>query len=389
VLSAVLDNDGQQLSATQARSQALADADHLAVLYAIWTTETTPTRNQHYRDLLMNTLPPGHRAEPGHQARWLWRTLRGAELADLDPARVLAAAIAERDLAGSRDVPAVIDARIRHRLGSVVPLATGPWSTQVPAIADPDRRAYVTEIAALMDARKDRIGEHAAEHALPWAVGALGPVPGDPVDRLEWQQRAASIGAWRELSGYDDLWVPRTSSTSCDQAVFVDHAADARVSSDTVLLKIDRFGERFQRGSGVQRPVRPVLIVMGLVLAQDPPQMGLVPDEGAVEKLAPAPPDPAFGYRVHARRPDVAEHGPDPRISEDRVERSRIVRAAIADHELDPVRLLAEIHNQVPGLLGGPRPGGMQSDPEDADAPGGVLDHGQDVSLGAVQPVRG
>ena len=39
-----------------------------------------------------------------------------------------------------------------------------------------------------------------------------------------------------------NLWVPRTSSTSCDQAVFVDHAADARVSSDTVLLKIDRFG---------------------------------------------------------------------------------------------------------------------------------------------------
>jgi hypothetical protein len=38
------------------------------------------------------------------------------------------------------------------------------------------------------------------------------------------------------------LWVPGTSSTSCDQAVFVDHAADARVSSDTVLLKIDWFG---------------------------------------------------------------------------------------------------------------------------------------------------
>ena len=203
VLSAVLDNDGQQLSATQTRYQALADADHLAILYAIWTAETTPARNQHYRDLLMNALPPGHRAEPGHQTRWLWRTLRAAELAGLDPARVLAEAIAERDLAGSRDVPAVVDARIRHRLGSVVPLPPGPWSAQVPAIADPDRRAYVTEIAALMDARKDRIGEHAAEHALPWAINALGPVPEDPVDRLDWQQRAASIGAWRELSGYD------------------------------------------------------------------------------------------------------------------------------------------------------------------------------------------
>ena len=55
-----------------------------------------------------------------------------------------------------------------------------------------------------MDARKDRIGEYAAEHALPWATGTLGPVPGHPVDRLEWQRRAASIGAYRELSGYDD-----------------------------------------------------------------------------------------------------------------------------------------------------------------------------------------
>ena len=53
-----------------------------------------------------------------------------------------------------------------------------------------------------MDARKDRIGEHAAEHELPWAVAALGPVPAHPLDRLDWQKQAASIGAWRELSGY-------------------------------------------------------------------------------------------------------------------------------------------------------------------------------------------
>jgi len=40
------------------------------------------------------------------------------------------------------------------------------------------------------------------------------------------------------------LWlcVPRTLSTSCDQPVFVDHAADASVSPDVVLLKVDRFG---------------------------------------------------------------------------------------------------------------------------------------------------
>ena len=164
MLSAVLENDGQQLSAAQ-------------------------THNQHYRDLLANVLPPGHRAEPGHQARWLWRTLRTAELVGLDPARVLAKAVAERDLAGSRGVPAVIDARIHYRLGSVVPLPPRSWSAQVPIIADPDRRA------------------------LPWAIIALGPVPEDPVDRLDWQQRAASIGAWRELSGYDHPHRPHRTRT--------------------------------------------------------------------------------------------------------------------------------------------------------------------------------
>ena len=73
--------------------------------------------------------------------------------------------------------------------------------------------------------------------------------------------------------------------------------------------------------------------------------------------------------------------------SADRVERGGVVRAAVPDHELDPVRLLAEVHDQVAGLLGSPVPGWMQGDSEDADAPGGVLDHGQDISLGAVEQV--
>jgi hypothetical protein len=37
-----------------------------------------------------------------------------------------------------------------------------------------------------------------------------------------------------------DLWVPRTSSTSRDQAVFADQAIDACLPP--VLTKIDRFG---------------------------------------------------------------------------------------------------------------------------------------------------
>ena len=39
-----------------------------------------------------------------------------------------------------------------------------------------------------------------------------------------------------------ELCVPKTSSTSCDQAIFVDQATDASLSSDAVVLKVDRFG---------------------------------------------------------------------------------------------------------------------------------------------------
>ena len=203
MLSDVLERDGQQLSALQTQQQALSNADHLAILHAIWTAETSPAREQRYKKLLMDALPPGYRQEPSHQARWLWRTMRAAELAGLDPGQALAAAIGERPLTGARDVPSVIDARLRHRVGPLVPLPLGPWSEQVPDIADPERQAFVAQIADMMDARKVRIGEHAAENALPWAVNALGPVPDHPLDRLEWQRRASSIGAYRELSGHD------------------------------------------------------------------------------------------------------------------------------------------------------------------------------------------
>jgi len=77
------------------------------------------------------------------------------------------------------------------------------------------------------------------------------------------------------------LWVPITSSTSCDQPIFVDHATDLSLLSDAVQVEVDRLGQRFQRRGAVQKAVRPVLIVVSLVLAQDLPQMGLVPDEGA------------------------------------------------------------------------------------------------------------
>jgi hypothetical protein len=159
--------DAAAQSASQAWSQALADADHLAVLHAIWDAETTPARRHRYRVLLRSALPAGADPQKSHREQWLHRTLHAAELAGLDAGEVLTHAVASRDLTGIRDTPAAIDAHIRHRYGDLTPLPAPAWSVQVPDIADPERNRFLTQPAAAMDDRRRRIGEHAATAASP------------------------------------------------------------------------------------------------------------------------------------------------------------------------------------------------------------------------------
>jgi hypothetical protein len=119
-----------------------------------------------------------------------------------------------------------------------------------------------------------------------------------------------------------------------------------------------------------------VRIINRLEVARAWRVVAIFPAEAASRNSRRHPADPAFGDRVHARRPDVAEHGPDPGIGEDRVECGGEVRTAVADHELELRCLVAEIHDQVACLLGGPFPGRVQGDAEDSDAPGRVVDYG-------------
>jgi AAA domain/TrwC relaxase len=202
VLADVLSRDGAELSATQTRRRNPTNADHLAVLHAIWTAETQAARHDRYRELVMAALP-WHRSELSHRARWLFRTLHAAELAGLDPADVIRTAIASRDLAGSRDIAAVLDARIRPRIDPLLPQPQGPWTQRVPEPPDPDRHVYLAQIAVMMDDRTRRLGQHAALTSPAWAVSALGPVPADSAARPSWEQNAARIAAYREMYGYD------------------------------------------------------------------------------------------------------------------------------------------------------------------------------------------
>ena len=53
--------------------------------------------------------------------------VHGHPLAGLEPGGVLAATIGERDLTGARDMPSVIDVRLRQRVSPLVPLPFGSW----------------------------------------------------------------------------------------------------------------------------------------------------------------------------------------------------------------------------------------------------------------------
>ena len=148
---------------------------------------------------------------------WLWRSLREAESAGLDAGQVLRDAVAVSSLTGSRHAARVIDARVRRILDGRVPQLPESWSQRVPEVADPELRRYLTELAAAMDDRVRRLGEHAAQTRPAWAVDALGDVPEDLTVRAVWESRAAQLSAYRELYGYDsktDAIGPEPGKTS-------------------------------------------------------------------------------------------------------------------------------------------------------------------------------
>ena len=205
VLSDVLDRDGTELSALETWQRNLANADHLAKLHTIWEGETRPEVHARYERELREELPDGYKnAKLSGTSTWLYRTLRDAEAADLDSRQVLSRAINSQPLTGARDVAAVVDVRVREQVKGVVPQPPKPWSQRIPDTDHQERREYLTQVAAAMDDRTRRLGEHTAEAPPAWALRAFGPAPDDPDERHAWQERASAVASYRELSGYDD-----------------------------------------------------------------------------------------------------------------------------------------------------------------------------------------
>ena len=219
VLADVLRRDGAEKSASEIRQQNRRNADHLAVLNAIWQGEIAGPRTDRYQQILRETLPPEYSAVGGILA--LRRHGCGALCAaprppGLDARQVIEDAVHSRPLAGSRDIASVVDARIREQVGSQVPRAQSTWAEQIPELADPKTQDTFRRLAAAMDERTARLGRFTAEQRPEWAIQALGEVPPDPRQRAEWERRASRVAAYREMYGYDHPTDPIGPEPSCD-----------------------------------------------------------------------------------------------------------------------------------------------------------------------------
>jgi conjugative relaxase-like TrwC/TraI family protein len=203
ILAPVLRRDDAELSATETREQALSDADHLAALHAIWMDQCRAEAHGRYTEVVRSCAESPDAEEILKDTGRLWRTVHSAELAGLDGANVIRAAITGRPFTGARSYSAVLDARIRDMTGDLPPSIAGSWTARLPRFADPELGGYMAEVAAAMDDRQRRIGEHAARDALLWATQALGQVPGQAKARAEWEARAGRLGAYREMFGWD------------------------------------------------------------------------------------------------------------------------------------------------------------------------------------------
>lgn len=144
----------------------------------------------------------------------------------------------------------------------------------------------------------------------------------------------------------------------------------------------------------LQRPVRPMSVVMIGVLTKDQPQVPFVGDQHLVQALSAGAAHPALRDRVRPRRPDGRLDDPRAGRGEHPVEHGGELGVPVPDQEFEAVSVILEVHQEITGLLGHPRARGMGGDSGQVHAPGAMLNEEQHVQAAQehrvdVEVVRG
>ena len=130
----------------------------------------------------------------------LSRLLRAAEQAGHDPQQILREAVAQRSMDGAQSVAQVLSARITAEHD----IETAGAGRAIPKRLPAAHAEYLELLLDLADDRARALGSEVAEQQPAWATAALGAVPADAVERLEWETRAGQVAAYREAIGFEE-----------------------------------------------------------------------------------------------------------------------------------------------------------------------------------------
>jgi hypothetical protein len=232
VLADALERDETDLPALDVLQAELARAGHLAHLGATWTDLVGQVVATRYDAIVHRHLGSADYDQyiKADARATLHRQVRAAELAGHDPAELLARAVHLRpldDTSGrgrAEDIAKVLHWRVRELAGPDAPRAA-TYADRTPETGDPGIDRYLRELAALMDQRTASLGDQAATDPPGWALERLGPVPDDPLRRLDWAARAGTAAAYRERYGSTDPRDPIGREPAAPEARADWHAA--------------------------------------------------------------------------------------------------------------------------------------------------------------------
>jgi AAA domain len=201
VLAEIIDNDGTELTATEAIRQAQewpASTGHLVGIWAAAMRDTVQeTIDSQLKGRLTASEYQRYLREPQRQPlqhALTERELNGEDIATLIE-RVTAA-----DLTGARSISAVLHGRLARIEKSQGTPST--WAQRTPENAP--QLAY--EAATAIDDRITALGLRCAEKPEPWLTSQLGafPVHGSALEQQDYIHRAGYAAAYRETAGIVD-----------------------------------------------------------------------------------------------------------------------------------------------------------------------------------------
>lgn len=130
------------------------------------------------------------------------RLLRAAELHGYDREQVLSDALGGRSLASARSPGQVLHHRLQVQLGPLQPVIAAHRDLIPDAVQD-YHRDWLEKRADAADERRRELGGRIAQDPPVWALEALGAVPEDPLERVEWEQKAGWAQAYREMAQHE------------------------------------------------------------------------------------------------------------------------------------------------------------------------------------------